>query len=79
MPFTAFLDPVSKATQRKSAPLVSGAKILTALFDPILARSLATPDSPWTSITKITEAVMPHAGSSCASANSATTCKDSPA
>src|SRR6056297_681366 len=50
-PFTAFFDPVRIATQRKSPPCAVGARILTADFEDILARSLATPDAPWTAIT----------------------------
>ena len=45
-PLTAFLDPVSTATQRKSPPSSEGASNLTADFDDILARSLATPETP---------------------------------
>ena len=50
-PFTAFFDPVSTATQRKSPPSALGAKSFTALFDDILARSLATPETPCVTIT----------------------------
>src|SRR6056297_3429063 len=42
-PFTAFFDPVRSATQRKRPPSAVGARILTADFEDILARSLATP------------------------------------
>ena len=49
-PLTAFFEPVSAATQRNRAPS-PGASSLTADFDDILARSLATPDTPCTAIT----------------------------
>ena len=77
-PLTAFFDPVSHATQRKSAPS-DGASSLTADFDDILARSLATPLAPCTAITKATEAATPQPGSSCASAASAAICRARPA
>src|SRR3546814_3200845 len=55
-PLTAFFEPVRTATQRKSAPFSSaGASTLTALFELILARSFATPETPWTTMTKTTE------------------------
>src|SRR6056297_2174057 len=50
-PLTAFLEPVSAATQRKRPPSLFGASSLTADFDDILARSLATPEAPCTTIT----------------------------
>ena len=50
-PFTAFLDPVSMATQRKSPPRAAGASPFTALLALILLRSLATPEAPWTAMT----------------------------
>ncbi len=78
-PLTAFFEPVSTATQRKSPPGTVGASTFTALLALILARSLATPEAPCTAITKATEAGMLQAGSSCASASSATTCSPSPA
>ncbi len=52
MPLSAFFDPVRRATQRyraDSSP--SGATSLTALFELILVRSLATPESAWETIT----------------------------
>ena len=39
-----------------------GASSFTADFEDILARSLATPDTPCTAITKATEAATPHVG-----------------
>ncbi len=80
MPLTAFFEPVSSATQRKSAPSCpAGARIFTALFELILARSLATPETPCTAITKTTEVATAQAGSSWASAISAPICSASPA
>ena len=78
-PFTAFLDPVSTATQRNSAPSPSGASSFTADFDDILARSLATPDSPCTAITKGTDSAIAQLGSSRDRAKSATICSVRPA
>jgi len=75
---TAFFDPVSAATQRNNPPSPCGASSLTADFDDILARSLATPETPCTAATKATEAAMPQPGSSCASAISAPICNPSP-
>ena len=63
-PFTEFFDPVRMATHRNSPSLSLGARILTALLALILVKSLATPDSPCSVITKTTEAVMLHVGSS---------------
>ena len=52
---------------------------MTADFDDILARSLATPDTPCTAMTNVTEASTDHAGSSAARASSAPICSKSPA
>ncbi len=78
IPLTAFFDPVRAATQRNSVPSVSGASTLTADFDDILAKSLATPDRPCTAMTKMTDAVTPQAGSRNARAPSAAICRASP-
>ena len=78
-PFTMFLDPVRIATQRKRAPSCDGASNLTADLDDILARSLATPLAPCTSITKATDVPIAQVGSSCAKASRASTCNPSPA
>ena len=78
-PLTMFLEPVSSATQRNNPPSSAGASNLTADFDDILAKSLATPLAPCTSMTNTTEAPTAQDGSSCASASSATICKPSPA
>lgn len=77
-PLTAFFDPVETATQRNSPPSSVGASSFTADFDDILARSLATPETPCTAMTKATEAATGQAGSSCARATSAPICSDSP-
>ena len=50
-PLSAFFEPVRIATMRNSAPTPSPATNLTALFELILVRSLATPDSACTAIT----------------------------
>ena len=51
-PFRAFFEPVRIATQRKSAAGASaGTTSLTALFELILVRSLAMPESAWVVIT----------------------------
>ena len=63
-PFTAFFEPVRIATQRKSPPASVGARIFTADFEDILARSLATPDAPCTTMTKATDAPIAQSGSS---------------
>ena len=78
-PLIAFFDPVRIATQRKRLLSPSGTSSLTALFADILARSLATPDSPCTAITKGTETAIVQPGSSRERAASATTCSASPA
>jgi hypothetical protein len=51
-PFTAFFDPVSKLTHWYSAPWASfGTTSLIELFELILVRSLAMPDTPCTTST----------------------------
>src|SRR3546814_5323788 len=60
-PLTAFFEPVRTATHRKSAPSSSaGASTLTALFELLLARSFATTEPPWTTMTKTTERSEEH-------------------
>ncbi len=70
-PFTAFLLPVSQATQRKSP--ASGARSFTADLDDVFARSFATPEAPCTAITKATETPTAQPGSRRVSATSAST------
>ena len=77
-PLTAFLDPVSAATQRNRPLFSDGASSLTADFDDILDRSLATPDAPCTSMTKMTDRVM-SSRVELRQAASAAICKPSPA
>ena len=78
-PFTAFFEPVKTATQRNNPLSPAGANNLTALLELIFAKSFATPDNPWTNMTKITDAVSPQAGFNCDKANRAITCKLNPA
>ena len=56
----AFLDPVKIATHLKriwSDDL--GVKIFTADFELTFVKSLAVPEKPWATITKITDIIMP--------------------
>ena len=54
-PFNAFFDPVSSATHlNKTECASSGTTSLMALFELILVRSLAMPDSPCAATTKAT-------------------------
>ena len=77
-PFKAFLDPVSMATILKRAPSLSPATNLTALFELIFVRSLATPDSACTAITKTTEVHSAHDSCCCVSAIKAATWRPRP-
>ena len=71
-PFSAFFDPVSTATSRNRALSPSPATYFTALFELILVRSLATPDSAWAPMTYATDTHSTQAGECRARITSAT-------
>ena len=61
-PLHRVLGPVRTATQRNRPPFSVGARIFTADFEDILARSFATPLAPCTTMTKATERPMAQRG-----------------